>query len=182
MPDLVTLANAIANGEGFGVNSQNRPTRNNNPGDLTGTGYVGQTGVDAQGFAVFSSPTDGMAALQSYLQTHLSNINAGSNTGPYSNLNPSSTLAQFLGIYANNPPPSYIQAVANGAGVDPNTTLGQLYGSALLSQPTPVGSEATPSSFPILPSLATTDNGINPMVVWIGAGVIGAILFLLILR
>ena len=142
MPSRSQLAQAIAQGEGFGASPSNRPTRNNNPGDLTGTGYPGQTGVDAQGFAIFPTPAAGYSALQQYLSQHVSAVAGGASSGPYASLGPSSTLQDFLNVYAGSPDPGYVSTVASGVGASPSTPLSQL-AAALGLTGVPGGSQTT---------------------------------------
>jgi hypothetical protein len=60
------LADAWANAEGF-FKPGSLAQRNNNPVNLKGTGWPGQTGSTPQGFAVFSDEAYGFDAAQSYL-------------------------------------------------------------------------------------------------------------------
>lgn len=186
---LSDLVSAIGKGEGYGVSPTNRPTRTNNPGDLTGTGYAGQTGTDAQGFAVFSSPAAGQAALMQYLQRNLSSVGTGS--GPYGSLSPSSTLADFLDIYAGHPPASYVSTVAQGIGVPPSISLAQLQGllvaqGAVAPAPAPPGAlnaNAAPSVSDLLGGATGGSSsagagvgggsGVSPLV--IAGAVVGAV-------
>ena len=68
---LDNLAEAIAHEEGFGP-PENRPTRNNNPGDLRGEPgtWLGQAGTDAGGFCVFADVEHGRRALRIDLANH----------------------------------------------------------------------------------------------------------------
>jgi len=161
---LASLASAIASFEGFGAKPTNRPTRNNNPGDLTGTGYQGQTGVDAQGFAIFSTPAAGQAALQQYLSGNLAKVGSGS--GPYGNLTPNSTLQDFLNIYAGNPDAGYISGVARSVGLAPNAPLAQLQASLGLG-----GSMSPPPAIVTQPGATTApDQALNDLIAGAGNG------------
>src|ERR1700688_3838241 len=63
-PIVTKISQAIAAAEGFNV-AGSRPSRNNNPGDLTSTFGFATTGTDGM-FPVFASVTDGWNAL--YMQ------------------------------------------------------------------------------------------------------------------
>ena len=111
----------IGKEEGFG-NPGERPTRNHNPGDLKPPGgkpnfWDGQTGVDAQGFAVFEDDLHGWAALHTDLRVAILR-HAGA------------TLQQFMGFYApasdHNNPNAYAQLCATALGVPVTITLEQL--------------------------------------------------------
>lgn len=93
----------------------NIPTSTNNPGDLR---FAGQSGAQpsSTGFAQFSSPQQGYAALLNQIQTDINN-------------HPDWTLEDFATNYA---PPSqnntgqYTANLANKIGVAPNTKIGTL--------------------------------------------------------
>lgn len=193
MASISDLAQAVARGEGYGANPNNRPTRLNNPGDLTGTGYPGQVGVDPQGFAIFSSPSAGYSALQGYLSQHLSAIAGGGGAGAYSSLTPNSTLQDFLNIYAGSPDSGYLSTVAGGVGASPSTPLGQLAGLLGLSsapggsQTTPAhpGGAPSPSSNSVEGILAGIDGatfppGVSPVLLAIGAAAAGLVAYALL--
>jgi hypothetical protein len=94
----------------------NLPTTNNNPGDLRDVGQSGAT-QGAGGFAQFSDPAQGTAALMNDLQDKI-------------NTHPDWTLADFSNIYApksdGNDPVEYTLKLANQLGVAPNTSIGSL--------------------------------------------------------
>jgi hypothetical protein len=111
-----SFANAIARFEGYNV-AGSLAQRNNNPGNLRSG--PGQTGVDANGYAVFPDAATGFAALDNQISL---NISRGL------------TLNQFFagepGVYAGyapsadaNNPAQYASTVAGWLGVDPNTPL-----------------------------------------------------------
>jgi hypothetical protein len=111
---LETFANAITNFEG---QPGDLNYRNNNPGNLR---YAGQPGASPgpNGFAVFDTWADGMAALQRQIQLDASR-------------NPGWTISDFVNSYAppsdNNPNNSnYANSIAAALGVSTDTTLGQL--------------------------------------------------------
>jgi len=177
---LAQLAASISKGEGYGASPSNRPTRTNNPGDLTGSGYAGQIGTDPQGFAIFSSPQAGQQALQQYLSQHLDQVGSGS--GPYGSLTPSSTLQDFLNVYAGNPDAGYVSTVAQGVGVAPTTTLGEIQAllgaQGVVSPSSPVpASQGTTTGLDIGPVVAgwapgsaagVGGTGISPTVAVVG--------------
>lgn len=112
-PGVVLFAQAIARQEGFGVPGA-RPTRNNNPGNLTGTMWSGR--VDDGGFAVFATAADGWDALFRQLQTI-----ANGRSRVYS---PDMTIATMATLYSPKPDPTTWAAnVAAFAGFTPDTTL-----------------------------------------------------------
>ena len=111
-----SFANAIARFEGYNV-SGSVAQRNNNPGNLRSG--AGQTGVDANGYAIFPSPDAGFAALDNQI-----NLNIARGL----------TLNQFFagepGVYPgyapsadSNNPAQYAATVAGWLGIDPNTPL-----------------------------------------------------------
>ena len=124
------LAQAIARFEG--ACGSGGSCTNNNPGNLRTPGsgaWAGQVGVDARGFAVFATPEDGWAALDSQINT---NINRGL------------TLSEFFGgkpgVYAgyapaadSNNPGAYSTTVAGWLGIDNTVPLAQAldYGGSL---------------------------------------------------
>lgn len=106
------IAQAIARYEGFGASAGNRPTRNNNPGNLMFAGQAGATGKDAQGFAIFGSPEAGMTALERQIALDASRGH---------------TLESFLHKYApasENNTSRYLATIAGWLGIaDPQTPL-----------------------------------------------------------
>ncbi len=136
---VALIASAIQRNEGYYPGSV--AYRNNNPGNLrplkSGT-WPGQDGV-ANGYAVFATYADGLAALNSQIQT---NIDRGL------------TLTEFFagkpGVYAgyapaadSNQPRQYAANVASWTGLPLDVPLNQL------------GSTATPiTSGPVAPILS----------------------------
>jgi hypothetical protein len=87
--------------------------RNNNPGNLkpSGFSYPGQTGVDANGFAIFATPEAGRAALQGDLRAK---FNRGDNTI-------SSLITDYEGHdFKHNDIGAYIAAVSQQTGLGAN--------------------------------------------------------------
>lgn len=120
------IAEVIANEEGWGGTlsdgSPNRPTRNNNPGDLkppngAGNFWAGQVGVDSEGFAIFATANDGWAALMTNIRAHIAR-------------HPGQTILQWIESYApasdGNDPASYAAAIAAAVGSSVQTALGDL--------------------------------------------------------
>ncbi len=111
------IAGLIQKQEGYYPGS--RSWRNSNPGNLRPNGmmFAGQTGVDPDGFAIFSNYQAGYNALITDLQTHF-------------NRNPGQTLADFIRSYASSSPAdqqaSYIAALASGLGISADTPLSQI--------------------------------------------------------
>lgn len=114
---LSEWARAIAAFEGWGK-SGSLAQRNNNPGNLR---YAGQSGAvqGERGFAKFSTPEAGWAALERQL-------------GLYVARDPNKTLAQQMAVYApsldGNDPAAYAAYVAKRLGASVTDTLGSLFG------------------------------------------------------
>lgn len=111
---LETFAQAITNFEG---QPGDLNYRNNNPGNLRYAGQPGST-LGPNGFAVFDTWADGMAALQRQIQLD-------------ANRNPGWSITDFVNSYAppsdNNPNnANYANSIAAALGVSPDTTLGEL--------------------------------------------------------
>lgn len=117
-----SLANAISQLEGFGAPSA-IPTLANNPGslELGDQGYGTITAQGGQQITVFGSLQDGWTALENQLGKIFN--------GTSSYYTPNQTLQQFGNIYSGGNP-TYGNNLASKLGVDPNTTLGQVQGSA----------------------------------------------------
>ncbi|MGH7955119.1 MAG: hypothetical protein ACREOZ_04080 [Gloeomargaritales cyanobacterium] len=110
---MMTFLEAIAKEEGFGI-AGNRPTRNNNPGDLEYHPWMKVFGatVEPRGrFAVFPTVKDGFAALSRLL------------TFP---LYRGKTVLETLNIYAppvENQTNKYIANVCLWTGLTPHSIL-----------------------------------------------------------
>jgi hypothetical protein len=148
-----SLANAIAQFEGYNV-PNSVAQRNNNPGNLRSG--PGQIGTDSNGYAIFPDAQTGFAALDN--QVNL-NISRGL------------TLQQFIGGgngypgYApsadNNNVSNYVNFLSGQLGIDPNTPLsGVSPGSFRVVPPhQPPRAERTKpggSTSPVLPTLSTS--------------------------
>ena len=129
-----SLASSIARFEGYGV-AGSVAQRNNNPGNLRAG--PGQTGTDANGYAIFPDAATGYAALDNQIDL---NISRGL------------TLNQFFagepGVYPgyapsgdSNNPSQYATTVAGWMGIDPNVPLTTLAGGSVAA---PVASSAAP--------------------------------------
>jgi hypothetical protein len=118
--------------EGWGLSAHNRPTRNNNPGNIEGH-VAGSIGVDAQGFAIFPTAEAGEAALHADL---LAKANK------YPNYSLLQISARYFGGDVNNIPVdgniysngqlqgnaiTRAQAVAAALGVSVNNTLAEVF-------------------------------------------------------
>jgi hypothetical protein len=73
---MITLSMAIGRMEGFGAQPNNRPTRNNNPGDLEYGPFAIKHGAQRGDprFAVFATVAQGYNALRDLLMTHYSHL------------------------------------------------------------------------------------------------------------
>lgn len=89
-----------------------RGMRNNNAGNLTGTGWIGQVGSDAA-FAIFSDMSYGLRALCKDLTTAINDD--GDNT--------ITTLITHYAPPSENDTASYITNVALGVGKSPDDTI-----------------------------------------------------------
>jgi hypothetical protein len=118
------LAKAMAHIEGFGANPLNRPTRNNNPGDLEYHGWEDKYGAVLETlppgriprFAKFPTVEAGFAAMDALLLSHYGD----------------KTVAQLVTAYAppgENPTASYIAQVCKLASCTPDTLVKTLLGS-----------------------------------------------------
>lgn len=117
-PSVVRFAQAIAFAEGYWnannqVLCQNRPARNNNPGDFVGTGDAGSSG----GYAVFTSPAAGFARLYQQLNLIISGGSA------YYSLN--MTIAQMAAKWTTTQQAAWAANVAAYLGGTPSDTLAQ---------------------------------------------------------
>lgn len=118
-------ANAIFNFEGGG-NPLARNARNNNPGNLKGTGFAGQVGTDSGGFAIFDSIDQGFQALYSDLQTKVQK---------YPDYSILQIMTRYLGGNPLDPqvtdqgnPFAYADYVASQLGTTSDATLRQTFG------------------------------------------------------
>jgi len=109
------LANSIASVEGFGADPTNRPTRNNNPGNMEYGPLAkshGATGSDGR-FAVFPDAASGWAAMDDRLAQHAKQGH---------------TLQQVIESWApvaENPnQPDYISRVSKATGLKPGDKIG----------------------------------------------------------
>jgi hypothetical protein len=108
---MTTLADAISKMEGWLV-PNSLAQRNNNPGNLRYVGQAGAVGQDANGFAIFATPSDGQAALQTQIDLDTSR---------------GLTLSQFISKYApssENDTSSYLSFVSQQTGIAPNDPIG----------------------------------------------------------
>ena len=118
-----SLANAIAQFEGYNV-AGSVAQRNNNPGNLRSG--PGQTGTDASGYAIFPDASTGFAALDNQISLNVSRglsletfIGGGatSSGGTYPGYAPSGD---------NNNVQNYVTFLANELQIDPSTPLNQI--------------------------------------------------------
>jgi hypothetical protein len=110
-PKLTELANHIATFEGSHVKGS-RAQRNNNPGNLKYvTWSTRKTGLDKDGFAIYSRPEDGLADLHDFLSRRAEK---------------GDTLAELIHIYAppeDNNTLAYIRYISDKLGIDANSPL-----------------------------------------------------------
>jgi hypothetical protein len=117
-----TFIQAIARIEGFGASPLNRPTRNNNPGDIEWGPFARAYGADRievvpvgeiARFAHFPTVEMGWAALEALLRLHYGTL----------------TVAQAIAKYAppsENDTEAYIREVVKLTGISSNTIVSQV--------------------------------------------------------
>lgn len=115
-----SLANAIAQFEGYNVPGS-VAQRNNNPGNLrSGTGQIG---TDAKGYAIFPDAATGFAALQNQVSL---NIDRGLSLQGFIGGGVTNTGATYPG-YApssdNNNVSNYVNFLSGKLGINPDTPL-----------------------------------------------------------
>ncbi len=138
-----SLAAAIQRFEGWKPGSVSY--RNNNPGNLRAG--VGQSGTDANGYAIFPDYQTGFAALERQVDINIGRGLSldeffGGKPGVYPGYAPSGD---------SNDPGKYSQVVAGWLGIDPNTPLQDITsGSGVVSLPPIDGTDYTqdPSADP----------------------------------
>jgi hypothetical protein len=114
---------------------------NNNPGNLV---YIGQAGAvpGAGGFAKFSTPAAGEAALESQIQYQ---VNQGQNLTQFFNqYAPGNTKNAAGGVQTPAATQNYIDTVSGQLGIDPSTPLNSV--QAFYSGPGSGGSSGSADS------------------------------------
>lgn len=119
----MTLLEAIAAFEGFGVNPMNRPTRNNNPGNLSFGPFAKSHGASLEEipegytseprFARFDSIEQGWIALRALLSSRYKGY----------------TVREMIHKYAppfENDTEFYIKFICERVGCKPNTVIDEL--------------------------------------------------------
>lgn len=119
-----TLQKAVADFEGFGANPLNRPTRNNNPGDIEYGPFArkhGATKIEdtpphvAPRFAYFPTIELGFKALRELILIHYNGM----------------TVKQFVNKYApsnENDTNAYISYICRACACTPDTIVDTLVG------------------------------------------------------
>jgi hypothetical protein len=150
LPNLQSLANAIAQQEGYGAGN-NIPTVANNPGslELGDQGYGTLSAAGGQQITVFGSIEDGYNALLNQLSLAVN--------GQSANYSPNATLSQFGTTYSGGNT-SYGNSLAQIMGVAPSTTLAQLAGGTTTSGGAGATQSTTPTSI-----TGTILNNLNPL-------------------
>lgn len=90
-----------------------RGIRNNNPGNLMGTGFNGGTGVDDKGYSTFDTPENGLRAMSIDLRNQ-------------QDLHGLNTISGIIGKYAppgSNDTAAYIKTVSTETGFAPDEKL-----------------------------------------------------------
>lgn len=114
-PLVKKIADAIAAAEGYGVVGA-RPTRNNNPGDLTYAFGYPTTGKDGM-FPIFATPADGYNALYQQVSEMVNDTSS-----IYSS---DMTIADIGSHYAPGQP-DWVTNVSNALGVSPDTPISEI--------------------------------------------------------
>lgn len=110
-----------------GGNQGDRNVFNNNPGNIKGGSFARKaTGVDSKGFSVFASQGDGWDALNNLITTRAQNQPQWNFYDFFNYYLRGSTTANPVDNQGDST--AYANYVANYMGVDPNTTLGSLFG------------------------------------------------------
>jgi len=112
------LMNLIGRMEGWGI-ANSLATKNNNPGNLRYVGQAGATGQDSRGFAIFTTPDAGMAALQHQIELDASR---------------DLSVRQFINKYAppsENDTSNYLSFITNGLGVGADDPLTDITGNGV---------------------------------------------------
>ncbi len=144
-----SLASAITSVEGYNPNF----APNNNPGNLIyiGPNQNGQSGVTrgAGGFAHFTSPASGQAAMEWQIQNYIDrgyDLNTFFNTWAPPNTKNAAGGAQTSQMTTN-----YISRVASATGIDPSVPLKSIqggYAGGSASDDTGVAAGGGDSSYP----------------------------------
>ena len=124
MSTVQQWAQAITQYESGG-NPNARNFRNNNPGNLRGTNFAGQVGVDSGGFAIFGTLDAGQAALERDLTAKVSK---------YPDWSLLDVMRRYLGGGPGVDPPAgegsaqnYAGYVASQLGVSPDDPLATIF-------------------------------------------------------
>lgn len=159
-----TIAGVIQTQEGWYPGSV--AYRNNNPGNLI---YAGQAGATrgADGFAVFDSYDAGLAALNNQLQLY-----AGRGM----------TIQDMMNVYApatqaGNNPTLYASRIASALGVSPDTSLLSLSSSSAVLPAGSATDVVTDAGTFSLESLLPAGGVASPILLGVGAGVLGLVLY-----
>lgn len=159
-----TIAGVIQQQEGWYPGSV--AYRNNNPGNLI---YAGQAGATrgADGFAVFDSYDSGLAALNNQLQLY-----AGRGL----------SISDMMNVYApatqaGNNPTLYASRIASALGVDPSTRLVDLGGASSPATPAAATDVVTDAGVFSLESFGPAGLTSDPLLLGVGAGVLGLVLY-----
>ena len=134
---LEKMATAMSKKEGWQAATDNRPTRNNNPGNLKYAKQPGASGADKDGFAIFDTPQNGFNALKSQLMAAASGTSSVYspdmmlyNPKYVSKSKTPKETPGFFQVYApakdKNNPKTYAEFVAGELGVETTTTIKDL--------------------------------------------------------
>jgi hypothetical protein len=163
MPDqqdaILTISNAIAVAEGYGVPNA-APTVNNNPGDIKPTpSSASNFTTDSRGVIIFPSADAGWAALQHQVGL----ITTGGSNTLY---NPSMTWSEVGAHYANSDP-NWANNVSKTLGVTPDTTVAdtvaQIQGGQLPVNSTQPNPAVSGSNTAIQDPLSRPDASVQPL-------------------
>lgn len=98
-----------------------RGSRNVNPGNVKGRGYLGQIGIDDKNHAIFATKEAGVAGIVDRLYRYNQDYKKGDS------LSGKKTIRQIMNTYApasdNNNTPRYIASIAKHLGIDPDQQI-----------------------------------------------------------
>ena len=123
---MLTFRQSIGKSEGFGLPNA-RPTKNNNPGDLTfcqETIHFGATHGDPR-FAVFPDEATGWEALRRWLSVPAKFDANGDLVGGYCGATIEQAINRFAPPSDGNNTDAYVSSVCQWTGLHPKDTLTQ---------------------------------------------------------
>lgn len=132
-PSMQMLAQLIQQQEGYAPGTASYT--DNNPGNLVYAGQPGATQCPGSSFACFDTYSDGLQALYNQLNLYAEGTCQACGGEPQ-------TIASMTQIYApagqgNNNPTAYASFLASGMGVDPSTSLSDIFDGSVDASTSP---------------------------------------------